>query len=258
MNITYLLLDFGLILFPLTLLFLEFGWRLGRRRLAVDPKGARAGAGAVEGAVFALFGLIIAFTFTSAATRYETRRNLIVDHTNAIGTAWLRLDLLPAETQQALRKDFRDYVDGIIKIHGQVRDIKAVEQTKIHLLGLQDEIWKLAEKAVSADSRPQIATLVLPALNEMFDLGASRYAAARFHVSLVVIGFLIFLSMIASLLVGYGMDSAKRRNWLHMVLFALLVSLAIYIIVDFEYPRYGIIRLDDADKLYLELHQAMR
>jgi ABC-type glycerol-3-phosphate transport system permease component len=258
MNITYLLLDVGAILLPLTLLFLEFGWRLGRRRLAVDPRGARAGASAVEGAVFALFGLLIAFSFTSAASRYETRRNLIVDHTNAIGTAWLRLDLLPAEVQQPLRKDFRLYVEGIIKIHGQVRDIKAVEQTREHLSGLQDEIWKLAGKAVSADSRPQIATLVLPALNEMFDLGASRYAAARFHVSLVVIGFLIFLSMIASLLVGYGMASANRRNWLHMVLFALLISLTIFIIVDFEYPRYGIIRLDDADKLYLELHQAMR
>ena len=123
---------------------------------------------------------------------------------------------------------------------------------------MQDEIWKLAETAVSTDSRPQVATLVLPALNEMFDLGASRYAAAKFHVSLVVIGFLILLSMIASLLVGYGMASAKHRNWLHMILFALLVSLTLYIIVDFEYPRYGIIRLDNADKLYLELRQTMQ
>jgi ABC-type glycerol-3-phosphate transport system permease component len=258
MNITFLLLDVGIILFPLTLLFLEFGWRLGRRRLAEDPKGARAGASAVEGAVFALFGLLIAFTFTSAASRYETRRNLIVQHTNAIGTAWLRLDLLPAEVQQPLRQDFRLYVDGIIKIHGQRRDIQAVEQTMAHLLKVQDEIWKLAETAVSKDSRPQVATLMLPALNEMIDLGASRYAAARFHVSLVVIGFLIFLSMTASLLVGYGMASAQHRNWLHMILFALLVSLTLYIIIDFEYPRYGIIRLDDADKLYIELRQAMK
>jgi hypothetical protein len=68
----------------------------------------------VEGAVFALFGLLIAFTFTSAASGYETRRDLIVRQTNAIGTAWLRLDLLPTEVQPALRKDFRLYVDGLI------------------------------------------------------------------------------------------------------------------------------------------------
>ena len=258
MNINYLLLDIGVILFPMTLLFLEVGWRLGRRRLSEDPKGARAGASAVEGAVFALFGLLIAFTFTNAASRYEARRNLIVQHTNAIGTAWLRLDLLPAEVQQPLRNNFRLYVDGIIKIHGQRGDQRAVEQTMAHLLKLQDEIWKLAETAVSRDSRPQVATLVLPALNEMIDLGASRYAAARFHVSPVVIGFLIFISMLASLLVGYGMASAQHRNWLHMILFALLVSSTLYVIVDFEYPRYGIIRLDVADKLYLELQQAMK
>jgi hypothetical protein len=211
----------------------------------------------VEGAVFALFGLLIAFTFTSAASRYEVRRNLIVQHTNAIGTAWLRLDLLPAAVQQPLRDDFRLYVDGVIKMYGRMGDKIVVEPTLAHLLKLQDEIWKLAETAVSRDSRPQVATLVLPALNEMFDLGASRFAAARFHVSPVVIGFLIFLSMLASLLVGYGMASATHRNWLHMILFALLISSTLYIIVDFEYPRYGIIRLDDADKIYLELRQTM-
>ena len=117
MNETYLLLFIAGLLFPLTLVFLEIGRRFGRRRLAEDPEGARAGASAVEGAVFALFGLPIAFTFTGAAARFEARRNLIVDHTNAIGTAWLRLDLLPAEVQPALRQDFRLYVDDIIKIH---------------------------------------------------------------------------------------------------------------------------------------------
>ena len=258
MNETYLLWFIAALLFPLTLIFLEIGRRFGRKRLAEDPEGARAGASAVEGAVFALFGLLIAFTFTGAASRFEARRNMIVEHTNAIGTAWLRLDLLPAEVQLALRQDFRLYVDGIIKIHQQIGDVPAVEKTLAHLGKLQDKIWKLAETAVSRDSRPQVATLVLPALNEMFDLTASRIAAARFHVSMAVIWFLILLSMIASLLVGYAMASAQRRNWLHMILFALLISLTLYVIFDFEYPRYGIIRLDKADQIYFELRQTMQ
>ena len=99
---------------------------------------------------------------------------------------------------------------------------------------------------------------MLPALNEMFDLTASRAAAARFHVSMVVIWFLIFLSMLASLLVGFAMASTQRRNWLHMILFALLISLTLYVILDFEYPRYGIIRLDKTDQIYLELRQTMQ
>lgn len=132
MNKTFLILFVAGLLFPLTLISMEVGRRFGRRRLAEDPEGARAGASAVESAVFALFGLLIAFTFTSAASRYETRRDSIVQHTNAIGTAWLRLDLLPAEVQLVLRKDFRLYLDGIIKIPRQIGDMKAIEQTMAH------------------------------------------------------------------------------------------------------------------------------
>jgi hypothetical protein len=65
----------GIILLPVMLITLEIGRRIGLRRLAEDPEGARAGVSAVEGAVFALFGLLIAFTFTSAASRYEGSRN---------------------------------------------------------------------------------------------------------------------------------------------------------------------------------------
>jgi ABC-type glycerol-3-phosphate transport system permease component len=255
---TYLIFLIAGLLFPVTLISMEVGRRIGLRRMAKDPEGARAGVGAVEGAVFALFGLLIAFTFTSAASRYETRRDLIVQHTNAIGTAWLRLDMLPAEVQPALRKDFRLYVDGIIKVHQQAGKKEAVDKAIAYLGKLQDEIWKLAETAASRDGRPQVATLALPALNEMFDLTASRYAASRFHVSMVIFYFLIFLSLIASLLVGYAMASAKLRNWLHMILFALLISLMLYVIFDFEYPRHGIIQMGNADHLYIELRETMQ
>ena len=258
MRYTYLFLLISGLLFPITLIIMEIGRRFGQRRLAEDPEGARTGVGAVEGAVFALFGLLIAFTFSSAASRYETRRDLMVQHTNAIGTAWLRLDLLPSEVQPALQKDFRLYVDAIIKAHQQAGDREAVNQTMADLGKLQDDIWRLAETASSRDGRPQVATLVLPALNEMFDLTASRYASSRFHVSSVILWFLVFLSLLASLLVGYAMASSKRRNWLHMILFALLISLTLYVIFDFEYPRHGIIQLEKTDRIFLELRESMQ
>ena len=92
------------------LILLEVGRRIGARRLAEDPMGAAAGVGTVEGAVFALFGLLIAFTFSGAAARFDTRRQLIIEETNAIGTAYLRLDLLPVDAQPGLREKFRRYV----------------------------------------------------------------------------------------------------------------------------------------------------
>ena len=88
---------FTLALFSSMLVLLEIGRRIGLRRMAQDSEGARAGVGAVEGAVFGLLGLLIAFTFSGAASRFDTRRQLIVEETNDIGTAYLRLDLLPVD-----------------------------------------------------------------------------------------------------------------------------------------------------------------
>src|SRR5262245_57741494 len=85
------------------LLLVEVGRRIGLRRIAVDINGAREGLGVVDGAVFGLLGLLVAFTFSGAAARFDLRRDLIVQETNAIGTAYLRLDLLPPAAQPPLR-----------------------------------------------------------------------------------------------------------------------------------------------------------
>jgi hypothetical protein len=90
-------------LFVGMILLLETGRRLGRCRQGKDEEGARAGLGAVEGAVFALMGLLIAFTFSGAASRFDARRQLIVEEANALSTAWLRLDMLPSAAQPELR-----------------------------------------------------------------------------------------------------------------------------------------------------------
>src|ERR1700675_930574 len=75
----------------------EVGRRVGHRRLARDSEGARAGVGAIDGAVFGLLGLLVAFTFSGAASRFDARRQLVVEEANAIGTAYLRIDWLPNE-----------------------------------------------------------------------------------------------------------------------------------------------------------------
>jgi hypothetical protein len=110
------------------LLLLEIGRRIGLRRLATDSEGARQGFGVVEGAVFGLMGLLIAFTFSGAASRFDTRRQLVVEEANAIGTAYLRLDLLPPSTQAALRENFRRYVDARLEVYRKLPDMVAAMQ----------------------------------------------------------------------------------------------------------------------------------
>jgi hypothetical protein len=92
------------------------GHRYGRRRVETVGGSAAEGTGVVEAAMFALLGLLIAFTFATAYSRFNTRRDLVVQEANAIGTAYLRLDLLPAEAQSDLREKFRAYVDSRLTI----------------------------------------------------------------------------------------------------------------------------------------------
>src|SRR6186997_1772868 len=103
---------FAVAMFVGMLGFAEVGRRIARSRASRDPDGAWQGTGIVDGAMFGLFGLVIAFTFSGAASRLDARRNLIVEEVNAIGTAYLRLDVLPAETQPGLRESFRRYLDS--------------------------------------------------------------------------------------------------------------------------------------------------
>src|SRR5580698_1431175 len=109
----------GLLVVMLALL--EVGRRIGIQRHAADPEGSGAGLGAIDGAVFGLMGLLIAFTFSGAAARFDARRQLVGQEANAIGTAYLRIDLLPPAVQPVMRNDFRNYVDARVQMYRSIR-----------------------------------------------------------------------------------------------------------------------------------------
>ncbi len=240
------------------LVMLEVGRHLGARRLARDPDGARAGVSAVEGALFALLGLLIAFTFSGAANRLDMRRKLINEETNAIGTAWLRLDLLPAEAQPALRELFRNYLDSRLLTYAKLPDIPAAEAELAHSIQLQGEIWKQTVAAVRSGPPGPSGTSVLSALNAMFDIVTTRTMAARTHPPLIIYAMLIVLAFAAALFAGDAMAGSKHRSWVHNVGFAAVLALTVYVILDIEYPRLGFIRLDAGDRALVGMRQSMK
>lgn len=241
------------------MLLLEIGRRIGVRRLATDPDGARAGTGAVEGAVFALLGLLIAFTFSGAASRFDDRRALIVEEANDIGTAYLRLDLLPASAQLALRDLFRRYVDSRLETYRKMLDPDAAKAELARAAELQEKIWHRAIAASQTEGAPpSAAMLLLPALNQMIDITTTRTMATQLHPPMVVFAMLFGLALGGALLAGYGMAGSRARSWLHMVGFAAVVAGAVYVIIDLEYPRLGLIRVDAFDTALVELRNGMK
>ena len=256
MNILLSVLVFAGGVFAGMLVLQEAGRRLGARRLARDPEGARAGLGAVEGAIFGLMGLVVAFTFSGAAARFDTRRQLIVEEANAIGTAYLRLDLLPAEAQPRIRELFRRYVDTRLEVYDRMPDILAAKEALARSIALQDEIWNGSVEA--GRGAPQATMLLLPALNAMIDITTTRTVAIQMHPPLVIFAMLGVLALVCSLLAGYAMAGSKSRSIVHSVGFAVVLTLTVYVILDLEFPRIGLIRVDATDKVLRDVRQSMR
>jgi len=239
------------------LLLLEVGRRLGIR-YAERTASTEARFGNVEGAVFALFGLLLAFTFSGAGARFDTRRLQIASEANAIGTAFLRLDLLASADQPALRQQFRQYLTARLEVYSKFPDLPAVKAALARSEALQAEIWITAVKATrAADAHVDAGKLLLPALNEMIDITTIRTMTARIHPPLIIYGLLYGFALGCALLAGYGMGGRAGRSWTHILGFVLATVVALYVILDLEYPRQGMLRIDAYDQVLVELRDHM-
>jgi hypothetical protein len=237
---------------------LELGRRLGVRRMAADPEGVKSGTGPVDSAVFALLGLLLAFTFASAANRYETRRQLILEEANDIGTAYLRLDLVAEAPRAELQELFRQYVDSRLETYRRVDDPPASRAEYARSVELQGRIWSKALDAARAVPSPAAQQLLLPALNGMFDIANTRRAALIMHQPSIIFVMLILVALCGAVLAGHSLATGRARSWIHIAAFAAVTAIALYVILDLEYPRFGLIRVDALDQLLLDVRAGMK
>jgi hypothetical protein len=174
MIFTLSVLAFAGVLFVGMLVLLDVGRRIGRRRLQHDAEGARAGVGVIEGSVFGLLGLLLAFTFSGAASRFDARRHLIVQETNAIGTAWQRIDMLPPEFRPAIQDGFRRYLDARRAVYRKMPDVVAAKKELADARRIQEEVWAKATAVCRTEDGAPARMLLIPAMNEMCSLSRTR------------------------------------------------------------------------------------
>lgn len=238
-------------------LFMEFGRRV--RRAQAASHDADFGVGALDAAVYALFGLLLAFVFSGAASRFEHRRDLIAEETNAIGTAYLRLDLLPQGSQDVLRPVFRRYVEARLATHWMVdRDEDKAWAEYQKSVALQNEIWRLALEGARESGSPAVLTLTLSAINEMIDITTTRLAAMRNHPPPVIYGMLVIVALASSFLSGMAMAKSPLRPWPHILAFTLVISATVFVILDIEHPRRGFVKIGISDQVMMELLDSMK
>ncbi len=234
---------------------LELGHRI-RNRVSKDKISDHVSV--VDAAVFGLMGLLLAFSFSSAVSRLDKRRDLIVQETNAIGTAWLRIDLLPDALQPQVRDDFRAYLDARLDFYRNLTDDhdRALDQLTLSQR-LQDKIWQESVAGAKQTGSPAVLTLVLSSQNEMIDITTTRSVALETHPPLPIYVILVLLAMASALLAGFAMGNTGKRQWTHTLVFVAALAVTVYMICDLEFPRFGIIRIDSYDKALIDLRAHM-
>jgi len=249
--------------FTLSLLFvmlvmMEVGRRIGDRRRARGFEDDKAGLTTIEGAVFALFGLIVAFTFSGSATRLNEKRELIAEEANAIEVAYMRTQLLSEASRVPIRALFRDYADSRLAIYHVLPDMKAAAVELERSKAIRERIWSEAIAAsTQSGAHPDAGKLLIPAINNMIDMATIRTVALFVHPPRVIYILLFGLGMLCSLLAGYRMSGVRHRSWLHIMIFALITVLVVYVLLDMEYPRAGFIQLDASDQFLRSVRESM-
>jgi len=245
-------------IFVCMLAMLEAGRQLHRKHKAAGD-AVTEGVGTLEGAVFGLFGLLLAFSFSGAVDRFSVRRALIVKESSTIDSAWQFLDLLPEKDRQEQRTRFRSYVDARIAAYNKLPDLDAFTSALTVAEGIYAQIWAAAVASSVDPKRPvDYSQILLPKLQEMSDVAFDRRAAFKNHPPAVIFAMLFIFALLSSLLAGYTLGDHQGRRSIHRFSFAVAVALTVYVSIDLEFPRFGLIRVDGADSYLVQLRAGMK
>ena len=227
---------------------LELWYRFGlqaRKRKSEHPDQLAT----IQGATLGLLALLLGFSFALAAGRFNDRVQLIVAEANAIGTAWLRCDLLPETDRTELRQLLKDYTAQRIAFY-DAQEESEQKSADAAAEVLQAKMWA----RVSAEARSQIllAEILLPPFNELFDLQARRTAAGRRHMPSMLLLLLLSCSLVSVASVGYGCGVVGKRNIVLTTSLTFLISGALWATIDMDHPQKGLIRVGQQPMLDLQ------
>ena len=215
----------------------EIGWQLGLR---VEGRGG-SNISTLESAMLGLLALIIAFTFSMALSRFEARRDAVLNEANSIGTTALRARLLPEPHRTKTLKLLREYVQirlDIVRSGTSLAEQMAVIDRSN---ALQEALWQQT-KAMAAKDNGMVPTgLFIQTLNEMIDNQEKRIAALRSRVPNIVLLSLFAIAAVAGAFAGYASGLEAKRTRLPVYIMGLLVSAVIFLILDLDRPSSGFI-----------------
>lgn len=217
----------------------RIGGYVGRTRAKLD-ESERDDFGIVVAATLTLLGLIVGFSFSMALTRYDQRKNYEEAEANAIGTEYVRTDLLPAADATKLRALLKNYLDLRISFY-EALDEGRLGQINASTAQVQTQLWTAVQISASAQPTPVIA-LVVSGMNDVLNSQGYTQAAWWNRIPAGAWDLMFVIAICCNLLIGYGAHHAEAKTHLLLVL-PLILSISFLLIADIDSPRGGIIRV---------------
>ncbi len=240
------------VLFGLLLIATEIGFRCGRviRTSLEDP--AKSELTTLQAAMVGLLALLLAFSFAMAESRFETRRQLVLEEANAIGTTYLRSQALAEPYRTKVAALLREYVADRLRYYAAGIDPERLDEVNRATDRLQTELWSQAMDAINQDSHSIPGGLFISSLNEVIDLHTKRDIARQNHVPEAVLLLLFLVAVLSMGIVGFGCGIGDWRNLSVTVTMSLIITLVILVIMDLDRPRRGFIRVSQRSMIALQ------
>jgi len=232
------------------------GFRLRSRVNENNDLGSTGDLGAINGALLGLLAMLLAFTFSMANSRYDTRRELVIEEANAIGTVILRTDIYPDSMRTLLRSHLKDYVDARIAFYQAGMDIEKMLNLFDKAGEISGKVWSIAATYAKQDNITTRTSELIPALNAMIDITTTRRAAGESTIPDSIMYFLFALCFCSAFLLGY--DRKNKFDLIVVVGFALMLSATVFTIIDLDRPRGGLINLDTPNQKIIELREMFK
>jgi hypothetical protein len=194
----------------------------------------------IQGATLTLLGLIIGFTFSMALTRYDQRKNYEEAEANAIGTEYVRADLLSAAGADRVRVLLRNYLQQRILFY-KSRDAHELQQINADTAKLQSGLWSAVQTSTAPQPTP-LTALAVAGMNDVLNSQGYTQSAWWNRIPPAAFGMMGIIAICCNLLIGYGGQRAGANTILYLVL-PVVLSIAFLLIADIDSPRGGIIRV---------------
>jgi len=244
-----------LLLFAGCIVMVVFGKFIRNKYLRKDETESKGGVNSLLGALFGLWGFLLAFTFGNSAIHFNNVRTTIAEESSIIRNTILRADVFSDSVRTLLRADLKKYLDARIDYYDYVRDFDRFNKAKEDARTTGKSLWATVVRETSKPNMTASTNNMFASLTAMFDIGARRDVMLLSGVPELIVYMLFFLALIISFIGGFTTPVIRQKEWIVIVGFILLATTIIYITLDLGRPMRGVIKPNVGEDRMIELRK---